>query len=58
MPLGAILSTPIGEEKTMTETMFLSLVLFVFCGFGAVVAWVDYSTKDVRPPIAGPGPAE
>ncbi|MCZ8314091.1 MULTISPECIES: hypothetical protein [Phreatobacter] len=42
----------------MTETMFLSLVLFVFCGFGAVVAWVDYSTKDVRPPIAGPGPAE
>jgi hypothetical protein len=40
----------------MTESMFLGLVLAVFCGFGAIVAWVDFTGRDARPPI--PGPAE
>ena len=38
----------------MTETMYLGLVLVVFVGFGAVLAWVDYTGKDSRPPIPGP----
>jgi hypothetical protein len=38
----------------MTETMFLGLVLVVFVGFGSALAWVDFSGKDVRPPIPGP----
>ena len=38
----------------MTETMYLALVLVVFVGFGSVLAWVDFSSKDARPPIPGP----
>ena len=40
----------------MTETMYLTLVLGVFCGFAATLAWVDFSGRSVRPPV--PGPAE
>jgi len=38
----------------MTETLFLGLVLVVFVGFGSALAWVDYTGKDLRPPIPGP----
>lgn len=39
----------------MTQTAYLALVLFVFVGFGALLAWVDYSGRHLRPPIPGPG---
>jgi hypothetical protein len=41
-------------EETMTESLYLTLVLAVFGVFSAVLIWVDVSTKSARPPIPGP----
>jgi hypothetical protein len=38
----------------MTETLFLGLVLAVFCSFGAALAWIDYAGKDLRQPVSDP----
>lgn len=42
----------------MTQTLFLALVLFVFLGFGAVLAWVDLSGRHLRRPGPGLAPAD
>lgn len=39
----------------MTATLYLGLVLAVFCGFGATLAWLDYSGRAPRAPLPGPG---
>ena len=38
----------------MTEGLFITLVLAVFGAFSAVLLWVDFTTKDSRPPMQGP----
>jgi hypothetical protein len=32
----------------MTANLYLALVLFVFVGFGTVLAWADFSGRDLR----------
>jgi hypothetical protein len=43
------------REVSMTATLYLGLVLAVFCGFGATLAWLDYSGRAPSPPLPGPG---
>lgn len=33
----------------MTANLYLTLVLFVFAGFGSILAWVDFSGRHLRP---------
>jgi hypothetical protein len=38
----------------MTANLYLALVLFVFVGFGTVLAWVDFSGRHLRGPQGTP----
>ncbi len=38
----------------MTANLYLALVLFVFAGFGSVLAWVDFSGRHLRRQQAAP----
>lgn len=42
-------------EETMTEGLYVALALIVFGAFSATLLWVDFTTKDSRPPMQGPG---
>lgn len=35
----------------MTADLYLALVLFVFVGFGATLAWVDFTGRHLRPKL-------
>jgi hypothetical protein len=38
------------EPMPMSSVIILSLICFLFIGFGVVLAWADYQTRDIARP--------